>query len=205
MNLCSVKHGCCWLPWRTPRLARQDCHHRGSKWLPACIHAHKKCALLAYCKAFPVATHSTGFGTICSAGSGAVFSLHLPFFLSSFSLPLFFGTLTFQLQAKQPLLFFSWFSRITSSETLWHFKNKSIYLCYLYKPLPLTPGFLFGFETRLQMVWCFPPLVPASSLGCAAQRCCLVMFESHCGRLLQKGLSHCLSEWIQHPLNIELD
>lgn len=135
----------------------------------------------------------------------AVFSLHLPFFLSSFSLPLFFGTLTFQLQAKQPLLFFSWFSRITSSETLWHFKNKSIYLCYLYKPLPLTPGFLFRFETRLQRVWCFPPLVPASSLGCAAQRCCLVMFESRCGRLLQKGLSHCLSEWIQHPLNIELD
>lgn len=166
-------------------------------FLLASTHTRKYILLTTLCKAFLfflVATHSAGVGRICTAGSKAVglqFSLSPPpsFSPPSFFLTLFFGTLTFQLQAKQPLLFFSWFSRITSSETLWHFKNKSVYLRYLYKPPPLTPGFLFGLTTRLPRVWWYPPLAPTSSSCFVAKRWCLVMFELHRGSLLQKGLS----------------
>lgn len=183
----------------SPRLARQGRLHSSSKWLPTCIHTHTQIysannPLQSFFFFFLVATHSAGVGRICTAGSKAVglqFSLSPPpsFSPPSFFLTLFFGTLTFQLQAKQPLLFFSWFSRITSSETLWHFKNKSVYLRYLYKPPPLTPGFLFGLTTRLPRVWWYPPLAPTSSSCFVAKRWCLVMFELHRGSLLQKGLS----------------
>lgn len=116
-----------------------------------------------------VAKHSAGLGRICTAGSRAVglhFSLSPPpfFFPLIFPDTFFFGTLTFQLQAKQPLLFFSLFSRITSSETSWHFKSKSVYLCYLYKAPPLTPGFLLGLKSRLPRVRWYPPPAPTSSL-----------------------------------------
>lgn len=134
--------------------------------MTSCLHPHtpKYSLLKIHCKAF-FGSHAQcllckNWHCRLQSSGTAVSPLFTSLFFPSFSLTLFFGTLTFQLQAKQPLLFFSWFSRITSSETLWHFKNKSIYLCYLYKPPPLTPGFLFGLKTRLPRMWWYPPLLP---------------------------------------------
>lgn len=172
-------------------------------------HTQKYILLTIHCKAFSLSSHAQCWlwgDLYCRLQSSwaAVFPLSPSFFFPPhFPWHFFFGTLTFQLQAKQPLLFFSLFSRITSSETLWHFKNRSVYLCYLYKASPLTTGFLFGLKSRLPRVWWYPPLAPTSSLCFVAKRCCLIMFELHRGSLLQKELSHFLPGWIQHPLNIE--